>query len=59
MTAWAGPAPSAAQAVRVAARVLRLPPGMRVTVEGFSQDEPPHGWEWVGVTTVEDADTAF
>ena len=62
VTAWAGPSSDAAQAVRVAARVLRLPPSMRVRVEiqrlrNHTEDPggPPVKWEPICTTTVDAA----
>ena len=57
VTAWAGPSSGAAQAVRVAARVLRLPPGMRVEVEGQRVSGGKAEWELISTTTVEAAIT--
>ena len=57
VTAWAGPSSGAAQAVRVAARVLRLPPGMRVQLEGQRLCGSATEWEPICTTTVEAAIT--
>ena len=51
VTAWAGPASGDADAVRVAARVLRLPPSMLVTVDGLRVGDGATRWERIGTTT--------
>jgi len=44
VTPWAGPSPSAAAAVATTARVLLLPPGLRVAV--FRRDAAVAGAAW-------------
>ena len=52
VTAWAGPSSDVAQAVCVAAEVLRLPLGMRVKVEGQRVSGSKVKWERISTITV-------
>ena len=59
VTSWAGPSVGAAQAVGVAARVLRLPPSMPVAVAGLRVGDGATRWERIGTTTVAEANVAL